>query len=59
MKADKVTVKIEVECLSIDVLPSLLADVAKQVDNEAESGYLRMSDGDCIEWKTERKTVEF
>ncbi len=59
MKAVKVTVKIEVESLSIDVLHSLLAEVSRQVENEAESGSLQMDDGDFVKWETCRTPVEF
>ena len=59
MKANKVTVTIKVESLSIDVLRSLLAKVIEQVDEEYENGKLVADDGDTVEWNTERKEVEF
>ncbi len=43
MKADKVTVTIKMESLSIDTL----------------RGKLAMQDGDVIEWETKRARVEF
>ena len=59
MKANKVTVTITMEALSIDCLRGLLAEVADQVGNEFESGKLVANDGDVIRWKTERTAVEF
>ena len=59
MKAKKVTVKIEIELLSIDALSSILISVIEQFKQEAESGELSMSDGDFIKWETTRKAVEF
>lgn len=59
MKANKVTVTIKIESLSIDVLRSLLAKVIEQVDEEYENGKLVADDGDTVEWNTERKEVEF
>jgi len=59
MKAEKVTVRIEVEVLSIDVLRSLLADVLTHIEAEAESGSLAMADGDCVTWQTTRAPVSF
>ena len=59
MKANKVTVTIKIEALSIDVLRGTLARVIQQVDEEVENGRLEMDDGDTVEWSTERKPVEF
>lgn len=59
MKADKVTVTIKMESLSIDVLRGMLEQVIANVDNEVESGKLAMQDGDVIEWETKRARVEF
>lgn len=59
MKAEKVTVVIEVESLHIDVLRSMLSAMAEQVESGAESGHLAMDDGDCVKWETRRKPVEF
>lgn len=58
MKAQKVTVTIKVECLSIDVISNLLTEAVKQIDKEYESGKLSANDGDSIEWDTQRKDVE-
>lgn len=59
MKANKVTVSIRIESLSIDVLRGMLAEVIEHVEREIENGSLRMSDGDQVEWSTERKEVQF
>ncbi len=59
MKANKVTVTITMEALSIDCLRGLLSEVADQVGKEFESGELVADDGDVIRWKTERTAVEF
>ena len=59
MEAQKVTVTITIEALSIDTLSALLMEVKQRVDDEFENGKLVASDGDTIEWKVERKDVEF
>jgi hypothetical protein len=59
MKAEKVTVKIEMESLDIATLSGMLSAVVREIDDGAESGMLSMLDGDCIKWSTERKPVEF
>jgi len=59
MKAEKVTVKIEMQALSIDCLKGMLANVIEQIEGEAESGHLAMADGDCIKWETVRESVVF
>lgn len=59
MTAQKVTVKIEMEALSIDCLAGFLKEVIDNIDREAESGHLEMADGDCIKWETIRKPVTF
>ena len=58
MKAQKVTVEIKMESLSIDVLRAMLASVIEQVEREAVSGVLSMEDGDFVEWTTTREHVE-
>ncbi len=59
MKAEKVTVKIELEVLHIDALRGMLIDLAEQVERGAEGGYLAMDDGDCIKWETTRTPINF
>jgi len=59
MRADKVKVTIEFEALSIDCIEGMLGEVVRNISKEVESGFIRMSDGDEIKWKTERLPVEF
>lgn len=59
MKANKVTIVIKGEMLSIDTLGGLLTRLNEQVRSEATSGKLVMDDGDEIEWTTTTKPVEF
>ncbi len=59
MKANKVTVTITMEALSIDCLPHMLGKAVEQIENEFENGELIADDGDVVTWKTERKSVEF
>ena len=59
MKAQKVTVKIEMEALSVDVLRGLLEKVLMHVESETENGQLSASDGDSIKWSTTRKDITF
>jgi len=59
MKAQKVTVNIQMEALSLDCLKGLLYHVIEEVERGAESGSLIMDDGDQIGWNTERKEVKF
>ncbi len=59
MKADKVTVTITVEALSIDCLAGLVGKACQQVADEFENGELTASDGDVVRWNTTRTSVEF
>ena len=59
MKARKVMITIEIEALSIDVLPHLLSKVVEQVDAEMVSGELNADDGDFVSWTTRYKEVTF
>ena len=59
MKAIKITVKIEVEVLSLDCLNSLLLDLSDQISKEKESGFFELNDGDNVKWETKRIPVEF
>ena len=58
MKAQKVTVEIKIESLSIDVIEQLLLQMIQLVDKEVESGELSYADGDTITWETKRENVE-
>lgn len=59
MKADKVTVTIVVEALSIDCMPGLVDKAVDQIREEFENGMLVASDGDQVTWSTKRESVEF
>lgn len=59
MKAQKTTVEIKIEVLSIDVLDSLLSEMKTLINKEVENGKLTFNDGDSIKWNTTRKDVEF
>jgi hypothetical protein len=59
MHAQKVTVTIVIEALSIDCTGSLVARAVEQIERESESGEIQMNDGDLVRWDTERKSVEF
>ena len=58
MKANKVTVKIEVETLSIDAVPAKLYEmITALIENENTSGCLNSDDGDVVKWSTVTKEV--
>jgi hypothetical protein len=59
MKAQKVSVEIKIESLDIAVLRGMLFNVIDQIEKEATSGELLMSDGDLIKWSTTHTAVEF
>lgn len=59
MKANKITVTIVVEGLSIDIVRAQLSKVVHEIENEHVSGSLYSDDGDSVEWKTESKPIEF
>ena len=59
MKAEKITVKIEVEVLSIDVVEGVVADFARSWENQKRNGQLISEDGDTVTWTTKTKKVEF
>jgi hypothetical protein len=60
MKANKVTIKIEVETLSIDAVPAKIYQMIHELhENEVTSGRLTSDDGDSISWTTIIKPVEF
>ena len=59
MKAQKVTVTIVVEVLSIDVVSGLVPEALLHIDREHENGFLSSSDGDSVKWTTVREDVEF
>lgn len=59
MHANKVTVNITIESLSIECLGGLVMQVIEQVDVGNEDGMLRANDGDVVTWETKRAKVEF
>jgi hypothetical protein len=59
MKAEKVTVTITVECLSIQTVGGLTMQAIEMINKEAEEGSLSMDDGDQVKWETKREKVEF
>lgn len=59
MQATKYKVTVEVEVLSLDVVPSLLTEIANNIDNENISGSLLKDDGDSCKWETCSELVNF
>jgi len=59
MKAQKVTLTVVMESLSIQVASGMLSDVAAAIAEGKESGFIQCDDGDEIKWTTERVAVEF
>jgi hypothetical protein len=59
MQATKYTVKIEVETLSIDLVPALINDAVTNIIKEHTSGHVVYSEGDQVSWITITKPVEF
>lgn len=59
MKANKVTLKITVECLHTDCLPSLVEEARDQISKENFTGSLTKSDGDKISWEISQTEVDF
>ena len=60
MKANKITVTIEMEMLHIDCSAALAHDVISQIkDKENHNGELISSDGDTVRWKTTSEEVTF
>lgn len=59
MQATKFTVTVEVEVLSLDVVPGLLNEVANIMLGENRSGSLLKEDGDFVKWGTKSERVDF
>lgn len=59
MQATKYTVTIELEVLSLDVVPGLLMEVEGIMSNENRTGSLLKEDGDCVKWGTKSERVDF
>jgi len=59
MKTQKVTLKVTIETLSIDVTEGMLNDVISQINAGFECGMLRADDGDSVRWETSRENITF
>lgn len=59
MQATKFTVTVEIEVLSLDVVPGLLHEVAGIIINENRTGSLLKEDGDFVKWGTKSDRVDF
>jgi len=59
MQANKFTVIIEVEVLSLEVVPALLNEVARIITDENRTGSLLKEDGDMVKWGTKSERVDF
>lgn len=59
MKANKVTVTLVMESLSVDCLRGLVTEAVSRIEAEFTNGELVADDGDVIRWKTESRPVEF
>lgn len=59
MKAQKVTITIVIEGLSVDIAGSMTAKAVEQIEHEFEAGELQADDGDTVRWSVKRETVTF
>lgn len=59
MQANKFTVTVTMEVLSLDVAPALIMEVAKIMTDDNRTGSLLKEDGDCIKWATKSERVDF
>lgn len=59
MQANKFTVTVEVEVLSLDVAPGLIMEVVGLLGEESRTGSLLKEDGDCVKWDTKSERVDF
>lgn len=57
MKANKITMALKVEVLSMDSIPALLCDVANEIHQETVAGRLTKEDGDTVSWDFKRIQV--
>ena len=57
MKANKITMTLKVEVLSMDSIPALLCDVANEIYQETVAGSLTKDDGDTVSWDFKRTQV--
>lgn len=59
MKANKVTVTIVMEALSIDCVGNLVTRAVAQIEEEYHNGELVAEDGDVVRWSTKIEPVSF
>tara|TARA_R110000772_G_scaffold190788_1_gene301605 strand:+ start:734 stop:913 length:180 start_codon:yes stop_codon:yes gene_type:complete len=59
MQGTKFTVTVEIEVLSLDVVPSILHEVTENIRAENRSGSLLKEDGDHIKWGVKSERVDF
>jgi hypothetical protein len=59
MKANKITLAVQIDVLSIDSIGGLLIEVAEHISCENRSGKLSKDDGDCVQWDIISQPVEF
>lgn len=59
MQANKFTVTIEIEVLSLDSVPALVSEVATIMRNENRTGSVLKEDGDSVKWGTKSERVDF
>ena len=59
MQANKFTVTVTVEVLSLNVAPALIMEVAKIMTDDNRTGSLLKEDGDYVKWATKSERVDF
>tara|TARA_R110000772_G_scaffold17946_3_gene50038 strand:+ start:175260 stop:175439 length:180 start_codon:yes stop_codon:yes gene_type:complete len=57
MEATKITLKIELECLSMDTIRGLLLSAVDDMDKERINGSFSHDDGDNIKWELKTEKV--
>ena len=57
MKAEKITLNIEIQVLSIEVIPGLLGELIRNISEGNIHGTLCKDDGDYLEWVTKKVNV--
>lgn len=55
MQAEKITLTIKIEVLSLDSIAGILQEVIGNIENEKTAGTLRWNDGDEVVWGTEKQ----
>lgn len=59
MQANKYTITIEVEVLSLDSAPTLLYESIMAIEQESRTGSLLKEDGNYVKWLTKSERVDF